>query len=134
MEQSWIKGRVFVVDDDAVLLTFLEGALSKSGYLVQSFETARSALYAAEQDKPAVWLVDIRMPEVDGMELLAMLRASDAHRDTPVIMLTGEGRLDRIATALGAGATTYLLKPFSPQQVVEKVYAVLSLQGPDTGR
>lgn len=128
MERSWIKGRVFVVDDDPVLLAFLEGALAKSGYLVQAFETARSALHAAAMDKPAIWLIDIRMPDVDGTELLKMLRASDEHRETPVVMLTGDGRLDRIAAAMGAGATTYLLKPFSPQQVVEKVYAVLNLR------
>ncbi len=128
MERNWIKGRVFVVDDDPVLLAFLEGALAKSGYLVQAFETARSALHAAAMDKPAIWLIDIRMPDVDGTELLKMLRASDEHRETPVVMLTGDGRLDRIAAAMGAGATTYLLKPFSPQQVVEKVYAVLNLR------
>jgi DNA-binding response OmpR family regulator len=127
MERSWIKGRVFVVDDDPVLLAFLEGALAKSGYLVQAFDSARSALHAAGLDKPAIWLIDIRMPDVDGLELLKMLRSGEEHRDTPVVMLTGDGRLDRIATALGAGATTYLLKPFSPQQVVEKVYAVLRL-------
>ena len=127
MERSWIKGRVFVVDDDPVLLAFLEGALAKSGYLVQAFDSARSALHAAGLDKPAIWLIDIRMPDVDGLELLKMLRSGEEHRDTPVVMLTGDGRLDRIATALGAGATTYLLKPFSPQQVVEKVYAALSL-------
>jgi DNA-binding response OmpR family regulator len=128
MERSWIKGRVFVVDDDPVLLAFLEGALAKSGYLVQAFESARRALHAAAMDKPSIWLIDIRMPDVDGTELLKMLRASDEHRETPVVMLTGDGRLDRIATAMGAGATTYLLKPFSPQQVVEKVYAVLNLK------
>ncbi|PXA75917.1 hypothetical protein DMC25_24240 [Caulobacter sp. D4A] len=128
MERNWIKGRVFVVDDDPVLLTFLEGALAKSGYLVQAFESARSALHAAAMDKPSIWLIDIRMPDVDGTELLKMLRADEAHRDTPVVMLTGDGRLDRIAAAMGAGATTYLLKPFSPQQVVEKVYAVLNLR------
>ncbi|AYV48447.1 hypothetical protein CFHF_20575 [Caulobacter flavus] len=128
MERSWIKGRVFVVDDDPVLLSFLEGALARSGYIVQAFESARSALHAAGLDKPAIWLIDIRMPDMDGMELLKMLRGGEAHRETPVIMLTGEGRLDRIASALGAGATTYLLKPFSPQQVVEKVYAALNLR------
>jgi DNA-binding response OmpR family regulator len=127
MERSWIKGRVFVVDDDPVLLAFLEGALAKSGYIVQAFESARSALHAARLDKPAIWLIDIRMPAMDGMELLRLLRGGDEHRETPVVMLTGEGRLDRIASAMGAGATTYLLKPFSPQQVVEKVYAALSL-------
>lgn len=128
MERSWIKGRVFVVDDDPVLLSFLEGALAKSGYIVQAFESARSALHAAGLDTPAIWLIDIRMPDMDGMELLKMLRGGEAHRDTPVIMLTGDGRLDRVASAMGAGATTYLLKPFSPQQVVEKVYAALSLR------
>ncbi|MFT4254338.1 MAG: response regulator, partial [Caulobacter sp.] len=76
---------------------------------------------------PAIWLIDIRMPDMDGTELLKMLRATDEHRETPVVMLTGDGRLDRIAAAMGAGATTYLLKPFSPQQVAEKVYAVLNL-------
>ncbi|MBI1682992.1 response regulator [Caulobacter hibisci] len=128
MERSWIKGRVFVVDDDPLLLGFLEAALAKSGYLVQAFDSARSALLAAGLDKPSIWLIDIRMPDMDGMELLKMLRADEAHRETPVVMLTGDGRLDRIAAAIGAGATTYLLKPFSPQQVVEKVYGVLNLR------
>lgn len=128
MERNWIKGRVFVVDDDPVLLAFLEGALAKSGYLVQAFDSARGALHAAAMDRPSIWLIDIRMPDMDGMELLKMLRGDEAHRQTPVVMLTGDGRLDRIAAAMGAGATTYLLKPFSPQQVVEKVYAVLNLR------
>ncbi len=61
------------------------------------------------------------MPAVDGIELLKQLRSLEPCRETPVLMLTGSGRLDRIALAMQAGATDFLMKPFTPEQVTAKV-------------
>lgn len=119
------QSHVFVVDDDPVLLAFLEAALARSGYVVEGFPDAHAALARAADHAPALWLVDVRMPGVDGVALLKTLRASPRHTDAPVIMLTGSGKLDRIVEAMAAGANDYMAKPFSPQELLEKAHGWL---------
>ncbi len=116
---------VYVVDDDAVLLAFLEATLARSGHVVQAFADAETAWAQAQLQPPALWLIDVRMPGLDGVALLKRLRASPAHGATPVIMLTGSGRIDRVVEAMAAGANDYMAKPFSPQDLAEKAHAWL---------
>lgn len=117
---------VYVVDDDPVVLTFLDAVLTQAGYFVERFSGGEGVLARAASRPPSLFVLDVRMPAVDGIELLKQLRSIEACSAIPVLMLTGSGRLDRIALAMQAGATDFLMKPFTPEQVVEKARAMVT--------
>jgi DNA-binding response OmpR family regulator len=112
---------IYVVDDDPLILAFLQTALASQGFSVELFETGERMLGKARIQAPALFVVDVRLPTTDGIELVRTLRSMDTCTGTPILMLTGEGRLDRIVMAMQAGANGYLMKPFSPEQIVAKI-------------
>ncbi|MET3666799.1 response regulator [Caulobacter sp. 1776] len=112
---------IYVVDDDPLILAFLQTALAPRGYGVELFETGAALLGKTRVRVPSLFVVDVRLPTTDGIELVRALRSIDACAEIPILMLTGEGRLDRIVMAMQAGANGYLMKPFSPEQIVAKV-------------
>lgn len=120
MPQLAAPPTVYLVDDDPVVLAFVEAVLGAAGYRVERFSGGEGVLALAAASPPSMFILDVRMPAVDGIELLKQLRALEACRETPVLMLTGSGRLDRIALAMQAGATDFLMKPFTPEQVTAK--------------
>lgn len=117
---------IFVVDDDPLILAFLETALAPQGYSVELFETGERMLGKVQTALPALFVVDVRLPTTDGIELVRTLRSIAACVDIPILMLTGEGRLDRIVMAMQAGANGYLMKPFSPEQLNAKIRDLLA--------
>jgi DNA-binding response OmpR family regulator len=112
---------IYVVDDDPLVLAFLQAALAPQGFSVELFETGEGMLGKARLQVPALFVIDVRLPTTDGIELVRTLRSMDACAQVPILMLTGEGRLDRIVMAMQAGANGYLMKPFSPEQIVAKI-------------
>jgi DNA-binding response OmpR family regulator len=121
---------VYIVDDDPLILSFVQAALAPAGYQVTSFRNADAVVLASQAAAPTLFMLDIRMPGMDGVELLGRLRQIESCRAAPVIMLTGGGRLDRIVLAMSAGADGYLMKPFTPEQVLAKVQELLGDHGP----
>ncbi|MBO9544086.1 response regulator [Caulobacter sp.] len=117
---------IFVVDDDPLILAFLQTALAPQGYSVELFETGERMLGKVQTALPALFVVDVRLPTTDGIELVRTLRSIAACADIPILMLTGEGRLDRIVMAMQAGANGYLMKPFSPEQLNAKIRGLLA--------
>ncbi len=121
MQSIAVAPSIYVVDDDPLVLAFLQTALAPQGFSVELFETGARMLGKASTQVPSLFIVDVRLPTTDGIELVRTLRSIDACRAIPILMLTGEGRLDRIVMAMQAGANGYLMKPFSPEQIVAKV-------------
>ena len=121
---------VYVVDDDPLVLAFADEVLAREGYRTARFGDAEAVVHAARTAPPALFMLDIRMPGVDGVELLKHLRRIDAYRATPVLMLTGGGRLDRVVLAMSAGADAYLMKPFTAEQMLAKIQELLGDRGP----
>lgn len=121
MQPVAVAPSIYVVDDDPLILAFLQTALAPEGFSVEVFETGERMLGKARAQAPALFVVDVRLPTTDGIELVKTLRSMDASAETPILMLTGEGRLDRIVMAMQAGANSYLMKPFSPEQIIAKV-------------
>lgn len=117
---------IFVVDDDPLILAFLQTALAPQGYSVELFETGERMLGKVQTALPALFVVDVRLPTTDGIELVRTLRSIATCVDIPILMLTGEGRLDRIVMAMQAGANGYLMKPFSPEQLNAKISDLLA--------
>lgn len=112
---------IYAIDDDGLVRTFLEHALASGGYPIECFSDAASLIAATQRKQPALFLIDIRMPETSGEEMVATLRSLPGCEDTPILVITGSGRLDRVSAALQAGAQGFLLKPFSPEQAMSAV-------------
>lgn len=108
--------RVWIVDDDNSIRWVLEKALTQDGFEVESFASATMMLERLEYDEPEAIVSDIRMPEMDGMELLDRMQAS--HPDLPIIIMTAHSDLDSAVNAYQQGAFEYLPKPFDIDEAV----------------
>jgi DNA-binding NtrC family response regulator len=120
--------RILVIDDDAIACEFLQEALSRAGYEVDAFTSAKKAL---REDLSAYDLLmsDIRMPDMDGLQFLRQVH--EKWPELPVILMTAYGSLETTMEALRLGAWDYISKPFSPDQIramVKKVLEVRELQ------
>jgi two-component system response regulator ChvI len=123
---------IALVDDDRNILTSVSILLEAEGYEVKTFTDGASALVALSQQAPDMAVLDIKMPRMDGMELLRRLRQKT---DMPVIFLTSKD--DEVDEVLGLrmGADDYIRKPFSQRLLVERIRAVLRRrEANDTGR
>lgn len=121
---------VLVVDDEPHIVALVTYHLAKSGYRVVTATTGADALEQARRDCPALMILDLMLPGMSGFEVLEKIRASDQTRDIAVLMLTARrDEPDRIE-GLSLGADDYLTKPFSPQELVLRVKAILRRVGP----
>ena len=113
---------VALVDDDRNILTSVSMVLEAEGYDVRTYTDGASALTALSQSEPDLAIVDIKMPRMDGMELLRRLRLKS---DMPVIFLTSKDEEIDEVIGLRMGADDYVRKPFSQRLLVERIRAVL---------
>lgn len=111
-----MSANIWVVDDDRSIRFVLERALSQDGWQVQSFDNAAALLRALETQQPDLIFTDIRMPGMDGIELLGNLTRD--HSSLPVIVMTAHSDLDSAVNAYESGAFEYLPKPFDIDQAV----------------
>ena len=117
--------RVLVVDDEPDIVALVAYHLAKAGYRVATASSGTDALESARRERPAIIVLDLMLPGMSGYEVLEQLRASEATRDVAVLMLTARREeADRIQ-GLSLGADDYLTKPFSPQELVLRVAAIL---------
>jgi len=118
--------RITLVDDDENIVTSVSLALESQGHSVKAYYDGASGLAALENDPPDLAILDVKMPRMDGMEVLRRLRRSS---DLPVIILTSKD--DEIDELLGfnLGADDYMHKPFSQRLLIERVKAVLRRAG-----
>jgi len=110
------KNVVWITDDDKSIRWVIEKALNKNEIATKSFTTAQELLDALEYDTPDVLLSDIRMPGIDGLELLKRLQQT--HRDLPVIIMTAHSDLESAVSAFHGGAFEYLPKPFDIKEML----------------
>jgi two-component system phosphate regulon response regulator PhoB len=121
--------RVLVVDDEADIVALVAYHLAKSGYRVSTASSGTDALDAARRERPALVVLDLMLPGMSGFEVLEQLRSSDATRDVAVLMLTARREEQDRIRGLSIGADDYLTKPFSPQELVLRVAAILRRVG-----
>jgi two-component system response regulator ChvI len=122
--------RITLVDDDENIVTSVSLALESQGHAVRAYHDGASGLAALENDPPDLVILDVKMPRMDGMEVLRRLRRTS---DVPVIILTSKD--DEIDELLGfnLGADDYMHKPFSQRLLIERVKAVLRRAGNPAG-
>jgi two-component system response regulator ResD len=117
---------VLVVDDEPIVRDVLTRYLARGGFAVDQAGDGEAALAAFQASPPDLVLLDLMLPQMDGVEVFTRIRE---HSDTPVIMLTAKGEeADRIV-GLEIGADDYVTKPFSPREVLARVRSVLRRAG-----
>ena len=114
------NARVFIIDDDAAVRDSLAFLLSASGFSVTVFETAGRFLGALPQLGFGCVITDIRMPEIDGIELLRRLNSAAVH--LPVVVMTGHGDVPLAVEAMKLGAMDFLEKPFEDERLVNVLH------------
>ena len=121
---------IFVADDDPVTLEVIRITLEQEGFAVRGFGSVALILAALAEETPVLVLLDVRMPGQSGLDgLKAIKEAPNGPANDPgppVLMLTGDGRLDRIVQAMQLGAAGYVMKPFEPRQLAAKVRETLA--------
>jgi len=118
------KLKILIVDDSSVMRKIVERALRQAGLdLTEVLEAGNGAEALAEVQKGALDMIfsDINMPVMDGLEFLKNLATLESAKGVPVVMITTEGSDARVVEAIAAGARAYLRKPFTPEQVKERV-------------
>jgi DNA-binding response OmpR family regulator len=119
--------RIVLVEDDVEIRRLVAGALAEQGHDVESAAAAIQGLELAVKGRPDLVVVDLGLPDLDGTELLRMIRAVSS---VPVIVITARGADEVVVRTLDAGADDYLVKPFSVAQLEARVRAVLRRRSP----
>ena len=115
--------RVLVVDDEPSIVDAVATALRYEGFDVREATTGRAALAAVEQDTPDMIVLDVMLPDLDGLEVTRRIRA--AGQRVPVLFLTARDSVEDKVTGLTVGGDDYVTKPFSLAEIVARVHAVL---------
>jgi two-component system phosphate regulon response regulator PhoB len=117
--------RILVVDDEPDIVALVVYHLAKAGFRISTASNGADALRLAQQDRPALIVLDLMLPGMSGLEVLEQLRADESGQDIAVLLLTARrDEPDRIK-GLSSGADDYLTKPFSPQELVLRVRNIL---------
>ncbi len=117
-----MKERILVVDDEAIVTEVVERYLIREGYTVVIARDGAAALDAVARDAPDLIVLDLMVPRVDGLEVCRRIRAESR---VPIIMLTAKNEESDKILGLGLGADDYVVKPFSPRELVARIQAVL---------
>lgn len=113
---------ILVVDDEASIIRFVSARLRKEGYEIITASNGEEALLRAEEENPALVLLDIMMPKMDGLEVCRRLREWS---EVPIIMLSAKGEESNKVKCLDLGADDYVTKPFGGEELLARVRAVL---------
>src|ERR1700674_5598073 len=120
-----MKPLVLIVEDEAALVTMLRYNLEKEGFLVCEAGDGEEALVKIAERKPDVVLLDWMLPLVSGIEVCRQIRRSPNSRTLPVVMLTARGEEGDRVRGLNSGADDYVVKPFSPSELIARLRAVM---------
>lgn len=118
------KKKILVVDDEDDILNFLELVLREKGYEVLTAGGGQEALTQAQMSKPDLVLLDIMMPQMDGWEVLKLLRVDEETAKVPVAMLSARTDAQDRVQGLQEGAVDYIFKPFSLQDLLKKIESI----------
>lgn len=129
---SWLNGRpdkpvILHIDDEPAMVVFVREGLMDIGAEFVSASSVEEGLRAAEKFKPCLILMDVRMPELDGVQGCALVRANPALKDIPVLMLTSMDRPKDVDRALSTGATSYITKPIQLARLRQKILTLVRI-------
>ena len=123
-----LKQRILVVDDDKDIVRLMRAYLEQAGYEVLAAYNGETALFTIRHERPDLVLLDLMLPERDGLEIIRLLRSDPFLAQTPVIMVTARvSDTDKIV-GLEMGADDYITKPYNPREVLARVRACLRVR------
>ncbi|HRQ43592.1 MAG TPA: response regulator [Candidatus Goldiibacteriota bacterium] len=114
------KKKIVIADDEPFILSALQDTLSDE-YAVFSASNGKEAVALVAKTMPDLAILDVMMPEMDGLEACKVLKKDSATKGVPVILLTAKGQITDIEKGFKSGADAYVVKPFSPARLMEKV-------------
>ena len=119
--------KILVVDDSSTMRRIIKNTLGRLGHkdILEAEDGAVAWKVMGENADIDILVTDWNMPEMNGLELVQKVRAEEKYVDLPIIMVTTEGGKTEVITALKAGVNNYIVKPFTPQVLQEKLEAVL---------
>lgn len=117
-----LKKKILLIDDDRAFVEMLTDLMVTSGYEVLAANSGEEGIAKCKENDPDLILLDIMLPQIDGLEVLYALRNLHNSKATPIIMVTGKTEMESVFQAKGFGATDYIMKPFHP----EKLLALIS--------
>ncbi len=115
-----------VVDDDPDIVTVLTIMLEEKEYKVRHAYSGMQLLSGLDGEKPDLIILDLMMPQMDGLEVLDRLKADQETSSIPVILLTAQGEFEKLMSGYKKGADYYITKPFTKSQLVNSIDAILS--------
>jgi len=116
---------IAIVDDEKDILNLVGHHLKREGYKIKEFYNGKTFLLYLESVTPDLVLLDIMLPGIDGLDLCRMLKGKKSTAQMPIIMLTAKGTEADVVVGLELGADDYIVKPFSPRELVARVKSVL---------
>ena len=119
------KGRILLVDDEEDILEFLSYNLRKEGYKIKTASNGKSALKILEKFNPDLIILDVMMPEMDGIEVCESIRKNEKNDDVLILFLTARSEDYSELAGFSAGADDYITKPIKPRLLVSRVNAIL---------
>ena len=122
------KGKILVVDDEVYILHILDFSLGAEGFEVVSANNGELAIEKAKQENPDLIVLDVMMPVLDGYETCRRLKADGDTKDIPVILLTAKGRDVDKRLGFEVGAVDYIIKPFSPSRLIERIEEIIGVK------
>jgi DNA-binding response OmpR family regulator len=120
-----VRSRIFVVEDDEDIARLIRHNLEAAGYDVQTFVNGATVLAYAHREQPSLFLLDVMLPGTDGFDLCRQIRQSEALAKIPIIFLTAKANEADRVKGLELGGDDYIIKPFSPRELVARVRTVL---------
>ena len=124
-----MTSKVLLIDDDPLILALLSHKLNARGFVVDTAEDGATGLERASAGRPDLIVLDMMMPVLDGRAVLQELRRDPALRETPVIVLTSRSREADVVDMLRLGASDYLVKPFSPDELTVRIERLVNSPG-----
>lgn len=120
-----IHHKILIADDDAEMLETLSSLLAAEGYDIVRAENGQEAVELAAKELPALVMLDIHMPVMDGLTACKTIKSDKLTKSVPVLMLTVEGSIHEIQQAISYGAKTYITKPSSRAEILKVVKSIL---------
>jgi len=121
--------KILIADDERDIRDLITFTLRFAGHEVIPTANGEEAFNAAQNELPDLILLDVRMPRMTGYEVCEQIKADKKTQHIPVIFLSAKGQESEVQTGIEAGADEYILKPFSPDQLTERVRVILGKQG-----
>jgi len=119
------KGKILVVDDEVNITQILEFSIGAEGYEVVTASNGEEAIDKARREQPDLIILDVMMPKIDGYEACRILKSNPLTKSIPVVLLTAKGRDIDKRLGYEVGATDYIIKPFSPNKLIDRIHQLL---------